>query len=85
MQPLQSIDKIIISITANIGKEQQAKIKKMDKRERSQFFWEIKSGLLKLQLYFSAISIPLKQVRITSEIYYDGLIKKFFHGHLWYG
>lgn len=78
IQPLQAIDRIIIAITTEIAKEQQAKINKMDKGERSQFFWEITSGLLNLQVNFTAISIPLKQVRIMVEIYYDGLTKNSF-------
>lgn len=80
LQPLQSIDRILISITVELAEEQQAKIKMMDKGERSQFFWEITSGLLNLHVNFSSISIPLKQVRIISEIYYDGLTKNFFMG-----
>ena len=81
LQSLQSIDRITISITTELAEEQQAKIKIMDKGERSQFFWEIKSGLLNLHVNFSSISLPLKQIRIISEIYYDGLTKNSFMGN----
>lgn len=78
LQPLTALDKVVIGITTKIDDKQMAKIEQMDNADRENFFWEIASGLLSLQVNFTSLTFPFKEMRVSSEIYFDGVTKNSF-------
>lgn len=78
VQPSASIDGILIMVDLGIDTETQNKLKSLSKSEQTDILWKVRFGLLNLNVEFDGVSIPLKKIRITKSIYYDGLTKNTF-------
>jgi hypothetical protein len=78
IQQLLKPDQIMIITRAVFSEDQQKRLQLMQKDEKNQVLWELRLELLKMDVSFSPIVLPLKFVGLSSQIYYDGLTKDNF-------
>jgi len=77
-QQFDKVDHITIGTKLVIHELRQSKLRQMNDKERDNLFWELRLGLLDRGVGFSAITIPLKEIRVSMGIFYDGLSKDNF-------
>jgi hypothetical protein len=74
-QPTLSLDQIVIGAGINFDDTQQNLLQTLENKERLDFLWDLRFGLLNLNVGFLGVSLPLKGIEISKPIYYDGLTK----------
>lgn len=74
-QPMLILDQVVIGAGINVDNTQQSLLQTLENKERLDFLWDLRFGLLDLDVGFQGISLPLKGIEISKTIYYDGLTK----------
>lgn len=69
---------ILIGTNAAFPEEIILKIQRMDEKERNDFFWDLRFGLLQMNVGFGGISLPFEKVNLTSNLWLDNLSKDVF-------
>jgi hypothetical protein len=75
VQPTLMLDQIVIGAGINVDNVQQSLLQTLENKERLDFLWDLRFGLLNLDVGFHGISLPLEKIEISKTIYYDGLTK----------
>jgi len=71
-------DEVVIQGSVNIGDDTTDRIDRLNEDERNTLLWDLRFELVKTNLEFSGISIPLKRVEVIERIFLDGLTKGRF-------
>lgn len=69
---------IIIGTNAAFNEEIQLKIQRMDEKEREDFFWDIRFGLLQMNVGFGKVGLPFEKINLSNILYLDNLLKDVF-------
>lgn len=78
-QRVGSEDSLIIQASINFG-DASDKIAQLPSNDRERFLWDLRFGLLRTDLEFGGIEIPLERVNVGIRIFFDSLTKSsFFH------
>jgi len=77
-QPLERPTQIAIGTNAAFQKDIQLKIQRMDEKDREDFFWEIRFGLLQMNVGFGNVGLPFEKIQLTSNVWLDNLSKDVF-------
>jgi len=78
LQPVLKLDQIVIVTGVGLDETRQTALQAMENKERLDFLWELRFGLLNIGVSFGGISIPLKGIEMSYPIFYDGLSKDAF-------
>lgn len=78
IQLWKNLTRIIIGTNATFPEEIILKLQRMDEKERNDFFWELRLGLLQMNVGFGGISLPFEKVNLTSNLWLDNLSKDVF-------
>lgn len=78
IQPTLKLDQIVIVSGINMDETQQAQLQTLENKERLNFLWDLRFGLLNIGVGFSGVAMPLKRIELSYPIFYDGLSKKSF-------
>ena len=71
-------DEIVIQGGVNITDDTNDRIKNLSEDKRNELLWDIRFELLKTNLEFSGVGIPLKRVEMVGRIFEDALTKDCF-------
>lgn len=71
-------DQVIIQGAVIFDEKTTNKIAQLPEDERNNFLWELRFELLKTDLEFSGIEIPLKSIQVSERIFFDALTKDSF-------
>lgn len=71
-------DEILLQGAIVIDEETGNKIAGLDEDERNNFLWDLRFELLRTNLEFQGVEIPLKQINVTERIFMDALTKDAF-------
>ena len=71
-------DEVVIQGSVNIGDDTTDRIDRLNEDERNTLLWDLRFELVKTNLEFSGISLPLKRVEVIERIFLDGLTKDCF-------
>lgn len=74
-QPNLMTDQILVAAGINFDDNQQNLFQTLENKDRVDFLWDLRFGLLNLDVGFNGITVPLKGIEISKPIYYDGLTK----------
>jgi len=69
---------ILIGTNAVFNEDIQLKIQRMDEKEREDFFWEIRFGLLQMNVGFGKVGLPFKKIELRNILYLDNLSKDVY-------
>lgn len=69
---------IVIGTNAAFPEEILLKIQRMDEKERKDFFWKLRFGLLQMNVGFGGIELPFEKIRLISNLWLDNLSKDVF-------
>jgi hypothetical protein len=75
VQPKLMLDQIVIGAGIQFDNAQQSALQTLENKNRLDFLWDLRFGLLNLDVGFNGVAMPLKGIEITKTIYYDGLTK----------
>ena len=78
IQTWKKSTQIIIGTNAAFNEEIQLKIQRMDEKEREDFFWEIRFGLLQMNVGFGKVGLPFEKIDLINILYLDNLSKDVF-------
>lgn len=78
-QPIGKPDQFLVRIGCNIEGVQEH-LEKLAPKEREDFLWELRLGLLETEVEFEGVEVPLRNVSIYRTGYVDGLNKNLFMG-----
>lgn len=71
-------DELIISASSAIGEPESNKINQLSEKERNEFLWELRFELLRTELEFSGVELPLSKIEVSNRIFSDALSKDSF-------
>jgi hypothetical protein len=71
-------DQIIIQGTITIDEGINNKLQQLSEEERNNFLWDLRFELLRTDLDFDGIGMPLKQIQIKTRVFLDVLAKDTF-------
>lgn len=57
---------------------QQGLLNGLEDKERLNFLWDLRFGLLNLDVGFNGVLLPLRNIELSKPIHYDGLTKQIF-------
>lgn len=69
---------IAIATNAAFNEDVQLKIQRMDEKDREDFFWEIRFGLLQMNVGYSKVGLPFEKIRLINNLWLDNLSKDVF-------
>jgi hypothetical protein len=78
IQPILTIDQIIFAAGISFDNAQQGLLNSLSEKERWNFLWDLRFGLLNLDVSFRGVGLPLQHIEIEKAIHYDGLAKEAF-------
>ncbi len=68
-------DELIIQASVNITSDTTTRMNGLSEKERNEFLWDLRFELLRTNLEFEGISLPLKQIIVSERICLDALSK----------
>jgi len=71
-------DEVVIQGAVNIGDDTTDRIMRLTEDDRNNLLWDLRFELVKSNLEFSGIALPLKRVEVLERIFLDGLTKDCF-------
>ncbi|MGD9117297.1 MAG: DUF2299 family protein [Dehalococcoidia bacterium] len=71
-------DEIVIQGAVNIDDDTTDRIGRLTEDERNALLWELRFELVRTNLEFSGISLPLKRVEVLERVFLDALTKDRF-------
>jgi len=71
-------DEVVIQGAVNISDDTTDRIGRLSEDERNNLLWDLRFELVKTNLEFSGISLPLKRIEVVERIFQDGLTKDSF-------
>jgi hypothetical protein len=77
-QPTEHPDALIIQVEAGFVEEFDRHFEKMSDKERREFVWDLRFGLLNMGVQFRGIAEPLHEVQVHLRIFDDALTKDEF-------
>lgn len=75
-------DALYIISSVRISEAHRATLARMSKADRSNLLWDLRLGLLRLELEFVGVNDPLELIEVRQIIYEDGLTKDRFFARL---
>ena len=78
IQPKGKDDLAVIVAGITFSEEQQSALKNKEVKERTRILWEMRFGLLNMGVGFGGITVPIKNIQVSTHIYHDGLNKNAF-------
>lgn len=77
-QPAGREDWIVIQAVVNIDDVTKERISQMPPSDRERFLWDLRFELLKTDLEFDGIMIPLERIGVARRIFLESLTKDLF-------
>lgn len=71
-------DQVVIQGAVNIDDNTTDRISRLSEDERNNFLWDLRFELVRTNLEFSGISLPLKRVEVIERLFLDALTKDSF-------
>lgn len=71
-------DEVVIQGAINISDDTTDRIGRLTEDERNNLLWDLRFELVRTNLEFSGIDIPLKRIEVVERIFLDGLTKDCF-------
>jgi len=71
-------DEVVIQGAVNIGDDTTDRIGRLSEDERNDLLWDLRFELVRTNLEFSGISLPLKRVEVIERLFFDALTKDSF-------
>ena len=71
-------DEVVIQGAVNIGDDTTDRIGRLSEDERNNLLWDLRFELVRTNLEFSGISLPLKRVEVIERLFFDALTKDSF-------
>ena len=71
-------DEVVLQGQVNIGDDLTNKLNNLEEEDRNEFLWDLRFELLRTNLEFAGIEIPLKSVRVSERIFAEELSKGVF-------
>ena len=71
-------DEVVIQGAVNIDDDTTDRIGRLSEDERSNLLWDLRFELVRTNLEFSGISLPLKRVEVIEKLFLDALKKDSF-------
>jgi len=71
-------DEVVIQGAVNIDADTTDRIQRLTEADRNNLVWDLRFELVRTNLEFSGISLPLKRVEMVERIFLDGLTKDSF-------
>jgi len=81
-QPIKKADQIRLVAGVRLSQEQLNKLSQMSKDRRNEILWKLRFGLLDRGVGFSLIAMPLRGIKISTVVFFDGLTKDHFFNKL---
>lgn len=77
-QPSDKPELVVIQAAVNVAKEQSAKIKALEPRDRQDLLWEIRFQLLNMRVKFQGVSDDLEKITVRQHLYFENLNRNEF-------
>ena len=71
-------DNVIIQAAVDVDDEIRNKLAQLPEDERNNFLWDLRFELIRTNLEFSGIQIPLKRIEVIERLFLDALTKDAF-------
>lgn len=71
-------DQIIIQGTIAIDEVTNNRLGQLSEEERNNFLWDLRFELLRADLEFDGIEMPLKQIKVKTRVFLDAMAKDTF-------
>lgn len=77
-QRINKEDEVVIQGAVNISDDTTDRIRRLTEDEKNNLLWDLRFELVKTNLEFNGIALPLKRVEVVERIFLDGLTKDSF-------
>ena len=77
-QPNDKPEVVLIQAAVNVAKEQSAKIKALEARDRQDLLWEIRFQLLNMRVKFQGVSDDPEKIIVKQHLYFENLNRNEF-------
>jgi len=77
-QRINKEDEVVIQGAVNMDDDTTDRIGRLTEDDRNNLLWDLRFELVKTNLEFSGIALPLKRVEVVERIFLDGLTKDCF-------
>lgn len=77
-QPKGRPDELVIQGAIKFDETMTKKAEQLPKKEQDEFLWELRFELVRTNLEFSGIKMPLKRIEVSERIFLDDLTKDSF-------
>ena len=77
-QPAGKPDELVIQGAVKFDETMTNKVEQLPEKERDEFLWELRFELVRTNLEFNGVRIPLKRIEVSERIFLDALTKDTF-------
>ncbi|MBC8511850.1 MAG: DUF2299 family protein [Dehalococcoidia bacterium] len=71
-------DMLVIQGAVALDEEMTNRVEQLSEKQRNDFLWDLRFELVRTDLEFSGVQIPLKRVEVSERIFFDALTKDTF-------